>query len=128
MATTTYYRTRISGIGAEAADLMEGGILILFAEGAPPELAEVSVLHAVEEGPSPSAPQPGATLAIGGLAATLTAVGSLAWDKVAAMGHVVINFDGSTHAGRPGELSASPVSPAVLAEAVKPGVAITISA
>lgn len=125
---TTYYRTRVSSIGPDVGDLLEGGILILFAEGAPPELAEVSVLHAVEEGPSPGAPPPGAAITIGDLTATLTAIGSLAWNKVAEMGHVVINFDGATHAGRPGELSASAVSPAVLAAAVKLGVAITISA
>ncbi len=30
------------------ADLAEGGIVILFADGSPPELAEVSVLHKAE--------------------------------------------------------------------------------
>ena len=124
---TTYYRTRITAIGTDAAELLEGGILILFADGAPPELAEVSVLHAAQEGPSLEAPPPGAAVTIGGLTATLTAIGSLAWNKVAEMGHVVINFDGAERSGRPGELSASVVPATTLAEAVRPGASITIS-
>jgi len=32
--------TRVTAIGPEVADLAEGGVVILFADGAPPELAE----------------------------------------------------------------------------------------
>ena len=124
---TTYYRTVISEVGPEVGDLIEGGILILFAEGAPPELAEVSVLHAVVEGPTPGEPPVGAELSVGPLKASLTAVGSLAWSKIAEMGHVVINFDGATRSARPGELSASPIERATLAGALKPGVTISIA-
>lgn len=124
---TVYYRTIITEIGPEVADLIEGGVLILFAQGAPPELAEVSVLHAVAEGPTPGEPPVGAELTVGHLKASLTAVGSLAWAKIAAMGHVVINFDGAAQSARPGELSASRVEPASLADVLRPGVTITIA-
>ena len=55
-----HLKTRITAIGPEVAYLAEGGVLILFADGSPPELAEVSVLHVVEEGPEASAPAIGA--------------------------------------------------------------------
>ena len=42
---TVLYETTIKEIGPEAADLLEGGVLILFRVGAPRELAEVAVLH-----------------------------------------------------------------------------------
>jgi PTS system glucitol/sorbitol-specific IIA component len=126
--TTTYYRTAITEVGPEVADLLEGGVLILFAEGAPPELAEVSVLHAVAEGPTLEAPPVGATITVGDLRASLTAIGHLAWKKIADMGHVVVNFDGSTESNRPGELSASKLSTESLTRAIRPGAAITIVA
>ena len=103
---TVFYRTKITDVGPEVPELIEGGVLILYAEGAPPELAEVSVLHRVEEGPSADAPPVGALIRIGDVSARLTAVGELAWKKVADIGHVVINFDGAATAGRPGELCA----------------------
>ena len=123
-----HYRTLVTAVGPEVADLAEGGVLILFAEGAPPELAEVSVLHRVAEGPTADAPPIGATITFGDLTATLTAIGALAWAKIADLGHVVVTFDGATTAGRPGELNATPVPDGTLADALKPGVTITIAA
>ena len=125
---TTYYRTAITAVGPDVADLLEGGILILFAAGAPPELAEVSVLHRVAEGPTREAPPLGARIDIGGLEAELTAIGEYAWAKIGDMGHVVINFDGAERSQRPGELSASPVAFSALAAAVRTGAAIAITA
>ena len=68
-------KTRVTAIGPEVADLAEAGVVILFADGSPPELAEVSVLHRTESGPSDDAPAKGASIAIGGVSATITAVG-----------------------------------------------------
>ena len=124
---TTYYRTVVTAVGPEVGDLLEGGVLILFADGAPPELAEVSVLHAAAEGPTAPPPPVGARLTIGDVATRLTAVGPLAWAKIAEMGHVVINFDGATTAGRPGELAAGPVDLAALAAGITPGATLVIA-
>ena len=123
----TFYETRITVVGPDVADLVDGGVLILFADGAPPELAEVSVLHAVTTGPTPEAPPVGAILRVGAVEARLTAIGGLAWAKVADMGHVVINFDGSATSNRPGELNASEVDTGLLAGALTPGASITIT-
>ena len=125
---TVLLRTRITAIGPEVADLAEGGVLILFADGSPPELAEVSVLHKVEQGPANDAPQTGASISIGSVDATITAVGQSAWNKVREMGHVVISFNGATSAERPGEICASPINANALVAALQTGASIVIAA
>ena len=125
---TVLLRTRVTAIGPEVADLAEGGVVILFADGSPPELAEVSVLHATQHGPSDDAPKAGASIAIGPVSATITAVGATAWSKVLEMGHVVISFNGAAVAERPGEICASAVSAEALVDALKTDAVITIAA
>ncbi len=125
---TVLLRTRVTSIGPEVADLAEGGVVILFADGSPPELAEVSVLHRTEHGPSEDAPQTGASLSLGSVSATITAVGETAWSKVLEMGHVVISFNGATAAERPGEICASEVDTDALVAALETGAIITIAA
>jgi|ThiBiot_300_biof_2_1041535.scaffolds.fasta_scaffold00598_4 PTS system glucitol/sorbitol-specific IIA component len=121
-------KTRVTSIGPEVADLAEGGVLILFADGSPPELAEVSVLHKTEEGPSDDAPAKGASITVGPVSAAITAVGSTAWNKVREMGHVVISFNGAGDAERPGEICASQIDTEALVAALTPGALITIAA
>jgi glucitol/sorbitol PTS system EIIA component len=121
-------RTRVTAIGPEVADLAEGGVVILFADGSPPELAEVSVLHKPEHGPSDDAPQKGASITFGPVSAVITAVGSSAWSKVLEIGHVVISFSGATEAERPGEICASQVDTQELVAALNIGAIITIAA
>ncbi|PRD42744.1 PTS cellobiose transporter subunit IIB [Phyllobacterium phragmitis] len=119
-------KTRITAIGPEVADLAEGGVVILFADGAPPELAEVSILHVVEDGPSDIVPSVGTPIRIGDLSAEITAIGDYAWQKVHDIGHVVINFNGAAQAERPGEIAASMIDPEVLVTALKTDAIITI--
>jgi len=119
--------TRVTEIGPEVAELAEGGVVILFADGSPPELAEVSVLHRTETEPSDDAPSAGASIAIGSLSATITAVGPVAWAKVREIGHVVINFNGATQAERPGEICASAVDAEALVAELKAGALIVVA-
>ncbi|MBZ9796405.1 PTS glucitol/sorbitol transporter subunit IIA [Mesorhizobium sp. ES1-4] len=121
-------KTRVTAIGPEVADLAEGGVVILFADGSPPELAEVSVLHKMELGPSDGAPEKGASITLGPVSAVITAVGSSAWSKVLEMGHVVISFNGAAEAERPGEICASQVDTQALVAALKTDAIITIAA
>ena len=125
---SVFLKTRVTEIGPEVADLAEGGVVILFADGSPPELAEVSVLHRTESGPSDDAPSKGASIAIGGLSATITAVGPSAWAKVREIGHVVINFNGAAEAERPGEICASEVDAEALVAELKAGAVIVLAA
>ncbi|MBB3145091.1 PTS system glucitol/sorbitol-specific IIA component [Phyllobacterium trifolii] len=119
-------KTRVIAVGPEVADLAEGGVVILFADGAPPELAEVSILHAVEGQPSDETPPVGAVIHIGDVSASITGIGDYAWQKVKDIGHVVITFNGSDQVERPGEICASEIDTAELVSALKVGTTITI--
>ncbi len=121
-----FLKTQITAIGPDVADLIEGGVLILFADGAPPELAEVSVLHKVAHVDKVQ-PKAGATIKIGALEAMITAMGDYAWNKVIEIGHVVINFNNAAATERPGEICATVLDGAALMANLKPGQTISIS-
>src|SRR6218665_778923 len=103
-----YYSTTVTGIGAEVPDLLDGGVLILYADGAPPALAEISVQHRVDGAVPALAPPVGASIFVGDLSTRVSAVGSTAWSKVRELGHVVLNFNGARLAERPGEICGEP--------------------
>ena len=105
-------KTRVTAIGPEVADLAEGGVVILFADGSPPELAEVSVLHKTEEGPSDNGPAKGASITLGPVSATAGKRARYA----------------PSEAERPGEVCASEVDTGALVAALTPGAVITIAA
>jgi PTS system glucitol/sorbitol-specific IIA component len=123
-----FLRSVITKVGPEVPDLLAGGVLILFADGAPEELAEVSVLHRIEEEPAIGGPEPGAELCIGDLSVILTGVGDHAWAKVRDIGHVVVNFNGLDVPERPGELCASQINLDALGAALTAGSEIIIRA
>ncbi|MGY6548898.1 MAG: PTS glucitol/sorbitol transporter subunit IIA [Roseinatronobacter sp.] len=123
---TVHLETTVTEIGPEVADLAEGGVVILFAAGAPPELAEVSVLHRAVIPPSDDAPPVGADVALGPLRAQITALGPAAWAKMREMGHIVLSFNGAAEADRPGEMCLSSVDTGALVAALQAGAAITI--
>lgn len=120
------FRTRVTAVGPEVADLAEGGVVILFAEGSPPELAEVSILHRVDGEPSDTTPPVGSVIQIGDVSARITGIGEYAWQKVKDMGHVVITFNGADRVERPGEICASEIAADRLVSALKVGTVITI--
>lgn len=122
------WKTEITDVGPEVADLAAGGVVIFFADGAPPELAEVSVLHRQSHLAPAEDPVPGARMRIGALEARITAVGEKAWDKVREIGHVVVTFNGAATAERPGEICASVVDTDELAAALVMGAGIAIEA
>lgn len=122
------FQSTITTIGPEVMDLLEGGIVILFRDGAPPELAEVSVLHGETVAASPDkAPMAGDRLEIGSLSAEITDVGEKAWAKVVDLGHVVLSFNGLGAADRPGEISLEETDPAKIAPVLAHGQIIRIS-
>ena len=91
------YLTEVKEIGPEVAEFLEAGLLILFQTGAPPELAEIAVLHdptSLREDP----PAPGDVLEIEGQQFRITAIGYKAWQNVRELGHAVFKFDGSPEA------------------------------
>ncbi|MGV8876265.1 MAG: PTS glucitol/sorbitol transporter subunit IIA [Rhodoglobus sp.] len=90
---TTYYRSEVTSIGADATEMFEGGVVIFFAEPCPSELAEVSVVHTVSHHHPQRDPQPGDVLRVGGSEVTITAVGELAAHNLRTLGHFVVYSD-----------------------------------
>ncbi len=121
-----HFTTTVTEVSDEARELIEGGVLILFADGAPPELAEVSVLHRVSQEPTAEPPAVGAKLTIAGATTRITAIGDYAWRKIGEIGHVVINFNAADTAPRPGEISVEGVDLAALSAALQPGAEIWV--
>lgn len=90
---TAYYRSEVTGIGPEVSMMIDEGVLILFSDPVPPELAEVAVCH------SPDG-EPGRGIGVGdvieGLGAgplTVTGVGSRADENLRTIGHIVLYAD-----------------------------------
>lgn len=89
-----YYTSTILRVGAEAAELIAGGILILFGEPLPEDLEPLSVVHAPSADPIREM-HPGDELWLGDLRLTLTAVGERAQENLRTLGHVVVYTDTS---------------------------------
>ncbi len=119
----TIYLTEITEIGPEVPEFIEVGYLILFQAGAPPELAEMSVLHEPES-PRDAPPETGDILAIGAKELRITAVGERAWNNVRELGHVVFKFNGLDETELPGEIYVEETD--ALSELVQPGARLEI--
>jgi PTS system glucitol/sorbitol-specific IIA component len=87
-----YYRSRVTTVGQEVEMMLDEGVLIFFGDPAPDELAEVSVLHRAETGPSRPI-SPGDTVRIGEDTVTVSAVGDLADHNLSDLGHLVLYAD-----------------------------------
>ena len=119
------YLTEVTELGPEVAEFLEAGLLILFQAGAPPELAEIAVLHEpISRREDP--PEPGDVLAIGPIEFRITAVGSKAWQNIQDLGHAVFRFSGSGEAELPGEIHLEEQGAEDLGETVRPGVRVEI--
>lgn len=123
--TETIYLTEVTNLGPEVPDFLEAGLLITFAEGAPSELAEISVLHkpsASREAP----PEPGDVLHVGEHEFRITAVGEKAWKNVLDLGHAVFKFCGESETELPGEIYVEESGSVNLLQEIRTGVKIEI--
>lgn len=123
--TETIYLTEVTKLGPEVPDFLEAGLLITFAEGAPPELVEISIIHEPttrREAP----PEPGDVLAIGEHEFRITAVGEKAWKNVLELGHACFKFNGEPETELPGEIYVEETGGVNLLEEIQPGARIEI--
>jgi PTS system glucitol/sorbitol-specific IIA component len=86
----TYYRTTIVDIGAEAGDMIAGGVLILFGEPLPEALAEMSIVHRPTQTLSGHVVSVGDTVSLAGSDLRIEAVGDLATKNLDDLGHIVL--------------------------------------
>ena len=121
------YRTEIKEIGPEVEAFLEEGYLILFEVGAPPELAEMSVLHDcshMREEP----PVAGDVLAIGDREFGITAVGEKSWKNIKDLGHAVFVFNGAKEVEMPGQICLEEGGAGGLSEVVRLGARLEMRA
>ena len=103
MSGTVRYSTTVIGVGPLVADFVGQGMLIIFGEGAPPELHDLCVLHAPEV--KDGGVQPGDRLLLDDEQFTILSVGDVANANLTALGHVSFKANGSTTAQLPGDIS-----------------------
>ncbi|MBB6451115.1 PTS system glucitol/sorbitol-specific IIA component [Geomicrobium halophilum] len=96
------YNTVITNRGASASEFLSEGMIVLFKNNAPDELAEFSILH--EENNLDGEIETGNTIAIGDHFFKITAVGSAVEKNLYSLGHITIHADGSKEAELPGTL------------------------
>lgn len=96
------YQVKITGLGPNALAFLgdETNFIIIFNEDAPPELAEISVLHTKCE--LKQEIQSGDTLKIGTKEFKITQVGTEAAYTLKQLGHCTLDFSGDESAFRPG--------------------------
>ena len=119
------YQSEIKEIGPEVPEFLDMGLLITFEVGAPPELAEMSVLHEPTHRRD-KAPEPGDVLAIGPLEFRITAIGEKAWKNVTDLGHAVFAFNGATEVELPGQIYVEPQGAELLSQEIRPGARLEI--
>lgn len=101
------YEAEISAVGALASQFFDEGIVILFGEGAPAELADFAVLHR-RAGSAAGLVIPGDRLELGDEVLTVVGVGDVVNDHLPELGHVVLKRDGRKAPQLPGDLCCNP--------------------
>lgn len=96
------YQARVTAIGPLVSEFRDSGILVLFRQGAPEELAEFSILHDGETLHAPVAP--GDQIVLGAESFRVLAVGDVASTNLASLGHLVMKFNDMTTPEMPGDV------------------------
>lgn len=98
------YDVTISSIGQSVFELLDNSnCLIIFDECAPPELAEISLIHTHSELTENIVP--GDTLFLGSHAYRVMAVGGEAMKTLRELGHCTLSFNGTSVAELPGQIA-----------------------
>jgi len=100
--STAVYESTVTQVGGQVEAFLGHGLLIFFGANSPPELHDISVLHAAtvaEDGP-----RPGDTIHLGSASMDVLAVGSVVRDNLINLGHLDLKADGRTEAKLPGDV------------------------
>lgn len=96
------YKTTVTGIGELVAEFIEQGMIIVFDDNAPAELAEMAVQHT--KAAMDKDVQPGDVVVLGNKDYVVTAVGSEANHTLKTMGHCTFKFSGNDEVELPGHI------------------------
>lgn len=96
------YQALITAIGPLVPEFTDAGVLVFFGQNAPSELAEFAVLH--DGTHLEGTLGPGDRISLGDHAYRVLAVGEIANQNLAALGHLVVKFNGQTTPEMPGDV------------------------
>lgn len=96
------YDLTVTHVGPLVDEFTEAGIWVFFREGAPDELTEFALLHQATPPSTPIAA--GQTIEIAGQRMPITAVGDVANDNIANLGHLVLKANGACEPELPGDV------------------------
>ena len=96
------YQSTINQIGEFASDALADGMLILFKNGAPSDLADYCFVHSHDDLKQDL--QVGQVFQIGKNTYQITSVGDVANTNFRELGHITLRFDGSSQAELPGTI------------------------
>lgn len=102
----TKYEITVTAVGEMVAEFAADGVLIFFGSTAPEELHDFSVL--TTDGSLHEKVERGDVLEIDGTGFPVTAVGEVANQNIAQLGHLVVKFNGLAEAELPGDVSVAP--------------------
>lgn len=105
------YEATISAIGPLVGEFLVSGIVVLFGEDAPEELAEFAVLHNGSKLTGPIRKDD--MISFDGVRFRILAVGDIANDNLGNLGHLVLKFNGQEIPELPGDVcvEAKPLPP-----------------
>jgi PTS system glucitol/sorbitol-specific IIA component len=96
------YAAEVVSVGELADQFFEAGIVVLFGEGVPEELADFAVVH------RPTVTDGGVAVGdhiyLGGERITVLAVGEVADENLRNLGHLSLKRNGETEAALPGDV------------------------
>ncbi|MCX8660370.1 PTS glucitol/sorbitol transporter subunit IIA [Gilliamella sp. B2865] len=96
------YQSKINQIGEFAPDALADGMLILFKNGAPSDLADYCFVHSHDDLKQDL--RVGQVFQIGKHTFQITSVGDVASTNFRELGHITLRFDGSSQAELPGTI------------------------
>jgi PTS system glucitol/sorbitol-specific IIA component len=105
------YEATVTAVGPLVTEFIQSSILVFFAEGAPAELAEFSILHDGKELKADI--QPDDVIYLDDQSYRVLAVGEVANSNFANLGHLIMKFNGMDQVELPGDVcvEAKPVPP-----------------
>lgn len=116
------YEAQVVKLGPLTQEFINGGILVFFGLNAPEELVEFSIL--IDHTTLHQNIVPGDRLMVGAESFQILAVGEVANQNLANLGHLVVKFNGQNEPELPGDVSV----PQTAVPPIEPGTVIKIIA